>query len=119
MKTVSKFFGLIALCAAAFASCQKEQVFEEDQLSDAVEEEGTRATSGREITLMTYNIAACSRYETNSTNPNKKRIFNDIANVIKATGAQYVSLNEVRPINAVCLSAMPSISNHSSICFFF
>ena len=95
MKTVSKFFGLIALCAAAFASCQKEQVFEEDQLSDAVEEEGTRATSGREITLMTYNIAACSRYETNSTNPNKKRIFNDIANVIKATGAQYVSLNEV------------------------
>lgn len=95
MKTVSKFFGLIALCAAAFASCQKEQVFEEDQLSDAVEEEGTRATSGREITLMTYNIAACSRYETNSTNPNKFRIFNDIANVIKATGAQYVSLNEV------------------------
>lgn len=101
MKTVSKFFGLIALCAAAFASCQKEQVFEEDQLSDAVEEEGTRAVGTKKsITLMTYNVCAFSLYETKYPDiKNKKSIFTDIASVIDDSGASYVSLNEVDWLN--------------------
>ena len=97
MKNFFKFFGLIALCATAFASCQKEPFNEEIQTSEAPEAGGTRASYSHQVVLMTYNIEHFGFNAT--TKPQILANMDNIAALIAQNATHnprtFISFNEV------------------------